>query len=53
MESIYPLFGGEIFYYCTLRALIEISKRALTDEKYDYLPVMSWKEGVVHYLVYE
>ena len=50
---VYPLLGGEIFYYCTLRALIEISKKALTDEKYDYIPIMNWKEGIVHYLVYE
>lgn len=50
---IYPMLGGEIFFYCTLRALIEISKKALTDKKYDYLPLLNWKEGVVDYLVHE
>jgi hypothetical protein len=47
------LLGGEIFYYCTLTALINISKKALTDEKYNYLPMMNWKEGIVEYLVSE
>jgi hypothetical protein len=50
---VYPLLGGEIFYYCTLTALINISKKALTDEKYNYLPMMNWKEGIVEYLVSE
>lgn len=50
---IYPMLGGEIFFYCTLRALIEISKKALTDKKYDYLPLLNWKEGIVDYLVHE
>ena len=50
---VYPILGGEIFFYCTLRALIEISKKALTDKNYDYLPILNWKEGVVDYLVHE
>lgn len=50
---VYLLFGGEIFFYCTLKALIEVSKKALTDKKYPYLPVMNWKEGIVEYLVHE
>ncbi|MGB9854370.1 MAG: hypothetical protein ACPLRY_06160 [Candidatus Bathyarchaeales archaeon] len=50
---IYPILGGEIFFYCTLKALIDISKKALTDKKYDYLPWMNWKEGVVEYLIHE
>ena len=45
---VYPLLGGEIFFYCTLKALIDISKKALTDKKYE-----SWKEGIVEYLVHE
>jgi len=50
---IYSILGGEIFFYCTLRALMEISKKALTDKKYDYQPPVNWKEGVVDYLVNE
>jgi len=50
---IYPMLGGEIFFYCTLRALMEISKKALTDKKYDYQPPVNWKKGVVDYLVHE
>jgi len=50
---IYSILGGEVFFYCTLRALIEISKKALTDKKYDYLPLLNWKEGIVDYLVHE
>jgi len=50
---VYPILGGEIFFYCTLKALVEVSKKALTDKKYDYMSVINWKEGVVEYLVYE
>lgn len=50
---IYPLLGGEIFFYCTLIALIDVAKKALMDEKYDYFPMMNWKEGIVQYLVGE
>ena len=50
---IYPLLGGEIFFYCTLTALIDVAKRALTDKEYDYFPIMNWKEGIVEYLVSE
>jgi len=49
---VYEILGGEIFFYCTLRALIEISKKALEDPKYDYY-VMDWKEGITQYLVRE
>jgi len=51
--SVYPILGGETFLYCTLRALVEVSKKALTDKRYNYLPLMNWKEGVVEYLVHE
>jgi len=50
---VYLILGGEIFFYCTLKALIEVSKKALTNKRYNYLPLMNWKEGVVEYLVYE
>jgi hypothetical protein len=50
---VYPILGGEMFYYCTLMALIEISKKALTDKKYDFLPPLNWKEGIVDYVVHE
>jgi len=50
---IYPILGGEIFFYCTLKALMGVSKKALADKKYDYLPMMNWKEGVVDHLVHE
>lgn len=50
---MYPILGGEVFFYCTLKALAEVGRKALTDKKYNYLPLMNWKEGVVEYLVYE
>ena len=50
---IYSMLGGEVFFYCTLRALIEISKKALTDKKHDYQPPLNWKEGIAEYLVHE
>lgn len=50
---VYPLLGGEIYFYCTLRALMEISKNALTNEKYCFPRFINWKEGIVDYLVHE
>jgi hypothetical protein len=50
---IYTTLGGELFFYCTLRALIDVSKKALKDKKYDYSRPMSWKEGIVDYLIHE
>jgi len=49
---VYEILGGEIFFYCTLRALLEVSEKALTDPEYDYI-VMDWKEGIVQFLVSE
>jgi len=49
---VYEILGGEIFFYCTLRALLEVSKKALEDPEYDYI-VMDWKEGIVQYLIRE
>lgn len=48
---IYPLLGGEIFFYCTLIALIKVGKRALTDEEYNMTSLATWEEAVVHYLI--
>lgn len=50
---VYPILGGEIFYYCTLMALIEISKKALKDKNYQFPQIINWKEGIIDYLVSE
>lgn len=49
----YPLLGAEIFYYCTLRALIEISKKALKNKNYNFPRFINWKEGIIDYLINE
>jgi len=50
---VFSLLGGELFYYCTLRALIEICRKALTDKNYKFPVLISWREGIVLYLVEE
>jgi len=50
---VYPLIGGEIFYYCTLKALMEISKRALKNKNYQFPQTINWKEGIILYLIGE
>lgn len=50
---VYTILGGERFFYCTLKALLQVCKKALTDKEYDFLPIMDWNEGIVEYLVYE
>jgi hypothetical protein len=49
----YPLLGAEIFYYCTLRALIEISKKTLKNKNYKFPTTINWKEGITKYLIHE
>lgn len=49
---IYLVLGAELFFKYTLRALLNVCKKALTDPEYDYV-VMDWDEGIVEYLVYE
>jgi hypothetical protein len=33
---IYPTIGGEIFFYCTLKALIEICEKAIKNKDYSF-----------------
>lgn len=49
---VFKMLGGEIFFYCTLKALLKVIRRALEDSTYDY-HVMSWEEGITEYLVRE
>jgi len=49
---IFKLLGGEIFFYCTLKALLKVVRRALEDPTYDYR-LMTWEEGITEYLVAE
>jgi len=49
---VFKLLGGEIFFYCTLKALLKVIRRALEDPTYDYR-LMSWEEGITEYLVGE
>jgi len=49
----FPVLGGEIFFYCTLKALLEVSKKALTNKNYKFPKCLNWKEAIVNYLIYE
>jgi len=49
---VFKLLGGEIFFYCTLKALLKVVRRALEDPTYDY-HLMTWEEGITEYLVSE
>jgi len=49
----YTILGGEIFYYCTLRALIEISKNALADKKFSFRGPVTWQQGIALYTIAE
>jgi len=49
----FTILGGEIFFYCTLRALIEICRKALTDKSYSFTGLLTWEQGIVIYLVAE
>lgn len=49
----YTILGGEIYYYCTLRALIEIARKALTDKSFSFTGIITWQKGIALYLVAE
>jgi len=63
---VFKLIGGEAFFYHTLKALLNVIRKALEDPKYDYQIVtwgkgkdsrsfrmMNWEEGITEYLVSE
>jgi hypothetical protein len=50
---IYPTIGGEIFFYCTLKALIEICEKALKNEDYSFPQFVTPEEGIVDRLISE
>jgi hypothetical protein len=50
---IYPTIGGKIFFYCTLKALIEISQKALKNKDYSLPQFVTPKEGIVNCLISE
>jgi len=49
----FQILGGEIFYYCTLKALLEVSKKALTNKNYRFPKCLNWKEATINCLIYE
>lgn len=49
---VFKLLGGEIFFYCTLKAMLKVIRRALEDPTYEY-SVMTWEEGITEYLISE
>jgi hypothetical protein len=49
----YPILGGELFYYCTLRALLDVCRKALTDKSYSTKGIITWEQGIVTYIVAE
>jgi hypothetical protein len=50
---VYPTIGGEIFFYCTLKALIEICEKALKSKDYSLPQFVNPKEGIVDCLINE
>lgn len=50
---IFSLVGAETFFYCTLKALIEICKKALSDTTFSFEGLISWQQGIVLYLLEE
>jgi hypothetical protein len=50
---VYPTIGGEIFFYCTLKALMEISERAMKNKDYSFPPFLTPKESIVYFLIHE
>jgi hypothetical protein len=50
---MYPTIGGEIFFYCTLKALIEICEKAIKNRDYSFPQFVTPKEGIVNCLISE
>jgi hypothetical protein len=50
---VYPTIGGEIFFYCTLKALIEICEKAIKNKDYSFPQFATPKECVVDCLIHE
>jgi hypothetical protein len=50
---VYPTIGGGIFFYCTLKALIEISEKAIKNKDYSLPQFVTPKEGIVDCLINE
>jgi hypothetical protein len=49
---VFKLIGGEGFFYHTLKALLNVIRKAHEDPKYDYR-MMTWEEGITEYLISE
>jgi hypothetical protein len=49
----YPTIGGEIFFYCTLKALMEICEKAIKNRDYSFPQFVTPKEGIVNCLIDE
>jgi len=50
---VYPTIGGEIFFYCTLKALIEICEKAIKNKDYSLPQFATPKECIVDCLINE
>jgi hypothetical protein len=46
-------YGGEIFFYCTLKALIEICEKAIKNKDFSFPQFLTPKEGIVDCLISE
>lgn len=49
-ECMFPLMGGELFYYCILKSILKVARQALKDKKYSY-EVMNWDEAICEYVI--
>lgn len=46
----FKLIGGEAFFYLTLKALLNVTRRAQEDPTYRYR-IMTWEEAITDYLI--
>lgn len=46
------LLGAAVFWYVTLLACMEVSKKALADEKWGPIQMLTWDEAIVSYVAY-
>ena len=52
-QYTFPILGGEIFFYCTLKALMEICGKAHKNKNYKFPPTKNWKECIVYRFIGE
>jgi hypothetical protein len=52
-EDSLRIMGGAIFWYTSLLACIEVSKKALADDRWERSSPLTWDEAIVEYVTYQ